>query len=494
MFSDIITNAKDAVTLVILFGSAILVHETGHFFVARWCGLVIDKFSIGFGPAIWKKKINGVTYQVAWIPFGGYVALPQLDPSSMEIVQGDAKSDEKKEPDEKDEEQRNLPPIAPWRKILVSVAGAAGNIVLAVIIAWIIYLSPNAGTSENGPLIMSVTPDSPAFERGLRTGDEIVAVNDKKVVTWYDYLVECLLSDPKTQQVKLTVKSDKAVKDVVLPTTRTEFGAATIKGVGKLTPCAIKALVVGGSAQEAGIKIDDIVKKVDGIPINSPEQFTDMIHSHDEVPTPIVLERQGKLISLSVTPKLNTNFNMRVIGVIVDRPGHDIPWMQYKKPMDQLKYDASSIKRLLKALVTPREFHQAVGGLGGVVSIGAALWVAIKISFLNGLGFLRFLCVNLALINMLPIPVLDGGHVMFSLWEMITRRKIHPKVANILVNIFASLLIAAVLFLTYRDIVRLPKMFKKEDSGENKIGLSTNATSPKNATGSVSNATAGPGK
>jgi regulator of sigma E protease len=495
MFVDIITNAKDAVVLVVLFGFAILVHEMGHFFVARKLGLVVDVFSIGFGPAIWKKKIKDVTYQVAWIPLGGYVALPQLDPSSMAIVQGsDDKSGGKKEPDEKDEEPRNLPPVEPWRKILVLVAGAVGNVILAVVIAWIIYLSPNAGTSESGPLIMSVAPDSPAFERGLRTGDEIVAVNDKKVVTWYDYLVECLLSDPKTEQVKLTIKSDKTVKDVTVPTIKTEIGATTIKGVGKLTPCAIKALVIGASAHEAGMQIDDIIRKVDGISINSPEQFTDMIHTHDEVPTPIVVERQGKLVSLSVTPKLNAEYNVKMIGVKVGMPGHDIPWMQYKNPMDQLKYDASSIKRLLKALVTPREFHQAVGGLGGVVSIVATLWVAIKISFLNGLGFLRFLCVNLALINMLPIPVLDGGHVMFSLWEMVTRRKIHPKVANVLVNVFASLLIAAVLFLTYKDIVRLPKMFKSDKSRDEKAGLSTNPAQPQTATGSVPGVIVDPGK
>jgi regulator of sigma E protease len=495
MFGDIIANVKDVIMLVILFGFAILVHEMGHFLVARWCGLVIDVFSIGFGPAIWKKKVNGVTYKVAWIPFGGYVALPQLDPSSMAIVQGgNASPDAEKKPDENNEEHRNLPPIAPWQKIVVSVAGAAGNIVLAIIIAWVIYLSPNAGTSEGGPLIMSVTPECQAFERGLRTGDEIVAVNDKKVATWYDYHLECLLSDTKTQQVKLTIKSGKAVKDVIVPTTRTEIGATTVKGVGKFTPCAIKAIVLGASAHEAGMQIDDIVKKFDGIPINSPEQFTDLVYEHDEVPAPIVVERQGKLVSLSVTPRLNKEYNVKMIGVKVGMPGHDIPWMQYKKPMDQLNYDASSIRRLLKALVTPREFHQAVGGLGGVVSIVATLWVAIKISILNGLGFLRFLCVNLALINMLPIPVLDGGHVMFSLWEIVTRRRVNPKVANVLVNVFASLLIAAVLFLTYRDIVRLPKIFKMGRNREDKAGLSTNSAQPGTATGSVSTATGDPGK
>src|SRR5210317_1991058 len=116
---SIIKSLGDVLVLIVLFGITIFVHELGHFWVALKCGLVVDTFSIGFGPAIWKKKVNGVVYKIGWIPFGGYVALPQLDPSGMSHIQDG----------EGEQETRELPPVAPWKRILVSVAGAGGNVI-----------------------------------------------------------------------------------------------------------------------------------------------------------------------------------------------------------------------------------------------------------------------------------------------------------------------------------------------------------------------------
>jgi regulator of sigma E protease len=131
-----------------------------------------------------------------------------------------------------------------------------------------------------------------------------------------------------------------------------------------------------------------------------------------------------------------------------------MPWMLYKNPVDQLRYDALAIVRVLKALVTPAEARQAAGGLGGPIAIFSMLTMSIKMGLVNTLGLIRFLNVNLAVLNLLPIPVLDGGHIVFALWHGITRRRVNVKVQTALINLFAVLLIGAMLVLSFKDIDR----------------------------------------
>ncbi|NLB54713.1 MAG: site-2 protease family protein, partial [Lentisphaerae bacterium] len=155
------------IAVVFLFSLTILVHELGHFIAARMVGMVVDAFSIGFGPAIWQKKIKGVNWKVCVFPFGGYVALPQVDPSL-----GLEKPDRPET-----EEKRDLPRIAPWRKLIVVVAGAGGNMVLAIALAWIVFwIGKPSAPAERSAIIGYVVEDSDAYAGGLRPGFDIVAV------------------------------------------------------------------------------------------------------------------------------------------------------------------------------------------------------------------------------------------------------------------------------------------------------------------------------
>ena len=134
--------------------------------------------------------------------------------------------------------------------------------------------------------------------------------------------------------------------------------------------------------------------------------------------------------------------------------GSGMPWMLYKNPVDQLKYDALAIVRVLKALVTPAEAKQAAGGLGGPIAIFTMLTLSIKMGLVNTLGLIRFLNINLAVLNLMPIPVLDGGHIVFALWHGITRHKVNVRIQTALINFFAILLIGAMLILSFKDIDR----------------------------------------
>lgn len=453
----IISNVFCVLVVIVLFGITIFVHELGHFLVALRCGMVIDVFSIGFGPAIWSKKHKDIVYKIGCIPFGGYVAIPQLDPSSMDTLQGQ----------EDGKQDRNLPTVSPWKKILVSIAGGCGNVLFGTVLAWIIFFSPDIVPDEKGAVLGHVAEDSTAYESGLRPGDEILKVNDEPVSTWTEFIIECHLVSGRSNRVRLTVKSGEEVKKMDLPTVMKGEGVQRIDGIGKAHPCQVGSVVAGSPAKKAGLKSKDIIRKFDGEKIVGSDHFIYLVGKSRGKEVPIVVERKGGLTELMVKPRYNPEHDRVMIGIHFSQM-YMLPWMQYKKPMDQIRYDAKGIFRILRALLSRREGEakQAVNALGGPPAILLMLWASIKISILNGIGFIRFLNINLAILNLLPLPVLDGGHIVFSLWEGISRRKIHPKLVNALVNVFLVLIIGLMIFLSIRDIVRFPRWLGHGDNKE----------------------------
>lgn len=467
---SVIANSRDVLVLIVMFGLAIFVHEFGHFLAARWCGMVVEVFSIGFGPAIWKKKVNGITYKIGCIPVGGYVALPQLDPSGMATIQGEEKDGnpgDKTPADKADEALADIPPIAPWKKIVVSIAGPIGNIILAVILAWVIYgwvtyVAPHGDQIEKGSTLVGyVETNSVAYAQGLRAGDSIAAVNGKPVSSWIDYMTECHLTAGANAAL-ITVRSDAGERTLVLAAEEVKGSSlSAVPGVERSTLCVLSAIMPDSPAEKAGLQAGDIVKTFDGQPVASREHFIALVAASADRAVRLALDRMGTPAEATVTPRVNEDLGRAVIGAQVSA-GMKIgmQWMEHTNPWDQLRGDARSITRILKALTSRREARQAAKALGGPLMIFATLWISIQTSLLNAVGFIRFLCVNLAILNLLPLPVLDGGHVMFSLWEIVTGRKPHPRVVNVLVNGFACLLIAALIFLTLRDSTTTPGILR----------------------------------
>jgi len=422
-----------------LFGITVFVHEFGHFIVARRCGLVVKTFSIGFGHAIFKWEKDGILYKIGWIPFGGYVSLPQLDPEGMEKIQGG-------------ESKETFPEISPWKKIAVAVSGPLGNIVLAVLLALAIWLIPgNDAGAQIRPIIGSIETNSAAYAAGLRQGDEIITVNGAAVKNWYDFTVEALLKNSDT--VALDVRNAGVEKQLNVPVVKIESGERIMEGVKPAIPCLFGAVTAGSPADRAGVKSGDIALALNGVTVLGWENFTELVQSTEPgVPAALTVERKGETFALSIVPEYSAEYKRIMVGVQLG--GSGLPWMLYKNPLDQLKYDALAIVRVLKALVTPAEAKQAAGGLGGPIAIFTMLTMSIKMGLVNTLGLIRFLNINLAVLNLLPIPVLDGGHIVFAFWHGITRRKPNLKMQMALTNMFAILLIGAMLILSFNDIDR----------------------------------------
>ncbi len=450
-----LTTLFTVVVVALLFGLTVFVHEFGHFLAARVCGLVVDVFSIGFGPAVWSRRIRGVTYKIGCLPLGGYVALPQLDPSGTALVQGSETAGKAPSADPPGggtpEPARQLPPVAPWKRIIVSAAGAVGNIILAVILAWAVYLIGKPATpSERSATVGFVDKDSAAWQTGLRIKDEVLAVNGEPVKNWIDFLIVC----SRSTQVVVNARRDTTALTFTIPTDRGLFGEQTVRGVDGRSLCMVLSVEPGMSAARAGLTGGDIVVGFNGQEIISRAQLIALVADRKGQPTPIRIKRSGSIVESTVTPDYDPVGKQVRIGIQFNMTEVEFDEIAHPRPMDQLRSHATAIVRTLSALTTPGQAGPASRSVGGPLAILISYYYIVKASLMVAVWFTGFLNVNLAILNLLPIPVLDGGHILFALWQMIFRRPVNARVVTVVTNAFAMLLIAVFILLTGRDIWR----------------------------------------
>ena len=451
--------------MLLLFSLSIFVHELGHFLAARALGLAADVFSIGMGKAIWKRKIGATTWQIGWLPFGGYVALPQMDPNSFLEGSGAGVQDSgsgpsesrtpNPEPSSPNPAPRALPRVAPWRKIVVSVAGAFGNIVFAFFLATVVWIvGKPSSLQEQNSRIGYVAADGPAAAAGLVVGDEIVAVDGQPVRNWIDISEKAALGASDT--VALRVRSAAGEeRTVALETEKASVGIRLLPGVEGMDLCWVASVYPNSGAEAAGLQPGDLLLRFAGETIFSRAHLSGLVEAAAGRPGLLEFRRGKETLSATVASRYDAKLERHLIGIGFNTIGDlDFAARVHPTPWAQVRGHAASIFSFLRALVSPATSGAAAGAVGGPVLILLMLWLMLKSSFILGVWFTGFLNVNLAIINLLPIPILDGGHVVMNLWEMVFRRPAPPKLVNALVNLFAVLFIALFLSLTFRDSVR----------------------------------------
>ena len=411
---EIIVTLFYIVVCVLLFALAILIHEFGHFIVALKLGLRVEAFSIGFGTALWKKKVNGVEYRISAIPLGGYVSIPDVDPEGTRALEGAREKGKRKSANGEGIDEKGAGENAPariripaWKEILVAVAGPLMNVVLAVALAVVLSLMPGAKFGELSSEIGDVIEGGPAAEAGMRKGDVVKSVGGRPVRTWTEMQTEVQIAG------------------------------------GKPTEVVVERSLTSGQ----------------------------------ETASPLS-------VTLSITPKRNAATGAwYIMALSVSNATGAVAWMPDRNPIRQLAWDAGSIFRVLKGLVTPKEAKATSQALGGPVMIAEGLYRQVRRDPWDGIGFLRFLNVNLAVLNLLPIPVLDGGLIFFALIALVFRRRVPDVVVKYLSMTFMVLLMGLMGLLILRDSWRSWKIHSyKPADGEDAVVTQGETNGTQNAT------------
>ncbi|MEP7015940.1 MAG: RIP metalloprotease RseP [Verrucomicrobiota bacterium] len=450
--------------VIILFNLLIVVHELGHFLAARWRGLYIEKFGIWFGKPLWKKTINGVQYSLGSLPFGGFVALPQLAP--MDIIEGKADIDREK-----------LAPISALDKIIVAIAGPFFSMLLALTFACIVWaVGHPVGEADSTTVVGYVAPESPARKVDLQPGDKILEVDGKPVTRFLGMTDSVSWNVVRSEGEKIALKFERngTVQTVSVEPYKAETRGWRRKSVRQLliypaeTPI-IDEVEPNTPAAEAGLRPRDVIRGFNQTTIYSPIALLEYINQHPDEQLVLQVERDGTKLDVPVKPKLLlTEGKMKPrIGIRWDADGKLS--ISHPNPVEQVYKSVTGTLNTIGAIASPKS-DVKLQHLSGPVGIGRIYYLL----FQNERGwqlaiwFSVILNVNLAILNMLPIPVLDGGHIVLAIIESIRRKPVNMRVLEVVQTACAALIIGYMLYVTFFDVQDLPFVRKQLDQMESK--------------------------
>ena len=426
------------VALIVTLGVLVTIHEFGHYWVARRCKVKVLRFSIGFGRAIktWKAK-DGVEFVIAPIPLGGYVKM--LGQEDTSVVQS---SDVALE-----ERHASFAAKSPSQRALIAVAGPAANFLLAILVFWVL----NLAYGENGiaPVISGLEDESAAVLAGLRKGDEILSVDGKDTSTWQQVNMRMLSRLGETGELVLTVSrfpTDGALS-VNIPISswmayETEPDPLSELGISSLViPPIIGGVVEGGPADIGGLLAGDTILSVNGAEIQSWAHWVQEIRSNPELEIEVIVQRDGVEVLLLLIPTANREDGEEVYGTI-GAFAQQTSLAQLVPEEMQRKIEFGPISAILpaleetwdKSLFVLSAIKKMVIGLISVKNINGPITIAQVAGETAAyglevyLGFLALLSISLGVLNLLPIPVLDGGQILFCFIELIIRRPVPEKV------------------------------------------------------------------
>lgn len=427
--------------VVFLLGFCIFIHELGHLVVGLWRGLHVEKFSIGFGRKLWGVTVNGVEYVVSILPFGGYVALPQLDPSDQPVDTRDGTP---------------LPHAKPTDRMLTAFAGPFFNVLLgfalATVLWWVGIYKPMPADHY---IVHSVEEGSAEEKAGLRPRDAIWKLNGEPVPTSWSDMVERIVL--LTADVTLGIEREGESLTITYPlepSGNADFGNLPVPRFGIREPVVVDAVEEGYPARLAGLEVGDRLLSVDGKPIQNPEDFIARIRAAEGAPVTVEYQRgDGPSVFVTMTPRETKveDKTLFLVGVAPSVPmylARVSPWTQFVEVLDRNK-------RTLGAVVS-RKSEVGAKDMSGPVGILRILYVVVRTgNWRRLLWFLIFINFGLAILNLLPIPVLDGGHILLGAVECVARRRIPHRVAYILQTGCAMLLIGFILYVSAYDVKRL---------------------------------------
>ncbi|OEY67032.1 RIP metalloprotease RseP [Marinobacter sp. X15-166B] len=440
--------------LALTLGILVTIHEYGHFWVARRCGVKVLRFSVGFGKPLfsWYDR-QGTEFAVAAIPLGGYVKM----------------LDEREGPVPEALKDQAFTSKSPGQRIAIAAAGPVANFLFAILAYWLLSV---VGFTVLAPVVGEVTPRSVAERVGLTTGMEIREIDGHRVTSWRDINMRLLERAGEQGNIQVEVVGQGVSGHLTGtlngwrlseedPNPLKEFGVQPLRPD---VPATIGMVADSGRAYAGGLREGDQVVAVDGEPVADWFALVDRIRRAPEQPLLLTVRRQGALVELTVTPAAKTTDDDGTFGFVgagvapVDWPDEMLRQVSYNplaaipvalhETWSDTRLTLVAIHKMLTGLLSP-------SNLSGPITIARVAEASVSSGFEDFVRFLAYLSVSLGVLNLLPVPILDGGHIVFYTIEAIRRKPLSDAAQALGLRIGLALILTLMVFALYNDLMRL---------------------------------------
>ncbi|MBZ0333269.1 regulator of sigma-E protease RseP [Marinobacter sp. JH2] len=445
---------QSVLALALTLGILVTLHEYGHFWVARRFGVKVLRFSVGFGKPLfsWYDR-QGTEYAIAAIPLGGYVKM----------------LDEREGPVPEELRDQAFTSKPPSQRIAIAAAGPIANFIFAILAYWLISV---VGVTTVAPIVGEVATDSAAERVGLQEGMEIHSVDGHRVTSWRDVNMRLLERAGEYGQVSLQI-SEQGSRGVVsgplngwalsddAPNPLAEFGVTPWRPE---VPAVLGQVVEDGRAQAAGLQAGDRVFAVNGEPVDNWFALVERIRSAPEQPLVLSVDRDSGQLEVAVTPGARTLDDGQVIGFVgagveaISWPDEVLREVQFgplaaipnalHETWADTRLTLVAIKKMVTGLLSPTN-------LSGPITIARVAEASVSSGFEDFVRFLAYLSVSLGVLNLLPVPVLDGGHIVYYTIEAIRRKPLSERAQELGLRIGMALILTLMVFALYNDLMRL---------------------------------------
>ena len=444
------TVIQAILAFLVAIGPLIIFHELGHYAVARLCGVKVLRFSLGIGKVVWSRRFgpDQTEWAISMLPLGGYVKmLDNRDPATA------AKTE--------DEAKREFTRQSVWRRMAIIAAGPLANFILAIIVFAALYMHgiPDVLTR------LRFMPESTAvYKAGVRAGDRIVGVNGVPVEAWDDLRLEVLKAALDRSEVRLDVAQDGGGRfSAVLP--GETFASMKLEGdvmgelglVAERSPALIETVIAGGPADKAGMKDGDQVRAIGGVPVRDGIEMIQAIRASNGAPLQMDVVRAGEPLALTLTPAQDKASKAWVINAKV----HSVAEM-VTVPAGPITALAKGARATWDHAVMQVQFigkmitgQMSAKNVTGMITIADYAEQTARAGIIPFLRFIALISISLGVMNLLPIPVLDGGHLLYYSLEVLTGRPLPERINEIAQRVGVAMLFMLMALALFNDVDRL---------------------------------------
>ncbi|GEM74076.1 sigma E protease regulator RseP [Vibrio sagamiensis] len=443
-------------SFIVALGILVAVHEFGHFWIARRCGVKVEKFSIGFGKSIWSKiGKDGTEYSLSMIPLGGYVKMVDSRVDDVPENERHFAFDQK--------------PL--WKRTAIVAAGPIFNFLFAIFAYWLVFL---IGVPAVKPVVGEVTPNSIVAQAGIKSGMELKSISGIKTPDWESVNMG-FVSHIGDDSMTMTLSSkDELGSDVTKtldirdwkfdPETQSTMQSLGFKPYTPEVYTELANVTKGGAGDKAGLQVGDKLLEIDGIMISNWNDVVEAIRSHPMTPIDLTIMRQGNQQILRLVPDSRELADNQLIGFSGIAPKIASWPEQYRfelqfgvfesigKAIDKTGQVIGLTISMLKKLIVG---DVGLNNLSGPISIAKGAGATADYGLVYFLGFLALISVNLGIINLVPLPMLDGGHLLFFAIEAIIRRPVPEKVQEMGFRVGGAIIFSLMALALFNDFTRL---------------------------------------